>query len=302
MVYLYCGENSFAIAQKVELVSKAFKEKFSDASLERVDGTETTPTALMGKLTSIDMLAPRKLLILTNMSKRKDTWNGLAKSLPLVPDSTEVVIIESKPDGRLSATKEIRRIARPTEFNLLKANEIERWTGEAVQRLGLEIKRDALKSLVESCEHDQWKIRHELEKLSLVTKSITNELINKYIQPNLDADIFQILELSIDQNFDELNLALDTLRQREDVNKFLGLLTSQVFALVAIKNAPKNANTSRDLGLAPFLVSKQQGLARKITDEQLVSFVANLAEVDGRIKLGEDGWLLIKLVLNQFHT
>jgi len=302
MIYLYSGENDFAVTEKVRRVSEAFKKKYSDSSLERIDGCEITTTELAAKLTSVDMFTPRKLILLTNMSQKKLIWETLAQSLPLVPSSTEIVIVEPKPDGRLNSTKNIRGAAKTTEFKPLSRHELEQWARKTIQELKLEIKNDALKLLLEFCEYNQWGILHELEKLSHISKVITSDLISKYVQPNLETDVFRILEFAINQNFDEFNLALDTLKKREDVNKFLGLISSQIFTLVAIKNSPDKTTLPRDLGLAPFLVFKQKDLAGKISDDQLNSLVSSLAEIDGRIKLGEDGWLLIKLVLNQLFT
>ena len=299
MIYLYSGENDFAITEKVRLVSETFIKKYSDSSLERINGSETTPAELSAKLTSIDMFTPRKLLVLTSMSKKRPVWDALAQSLRLVPDSTEVVIIEPKPDNRLSSTKEIKKAAKTTEFRLLKPRELEQWARETVQSLGLEAKSDGLELLLEFCEYDQWGIQHELKKLSCVAKTVTSDLIYQYVHPSLSADVFRVLELAIDQDYDRLNSSLDVLRQKESLNKFLGLLASQVFTLVSIKNSGAKDVVTRDMGLAPFLVSKQQSLVDKITEDQLNKLLTQLAEIDGRSKLGDDGWLLVKLTLNQ---
>ncbi|MCL1929994.1 DNA polymerase III subunit delta [Candidatus Saccharibacteria bacterium] len=299
MIYLYSGENDFAITEKLRAVSEAFKKKYSDASVERIDGSEISTAELSAKLTSIDMFTSRKLLVLTDMGKKKNTWDTLAQSLALVPDSTEVVIIEAKPDGRLNATREIKKVAKTTEFKLLARHELEQWTRQTVQELKLEIKNDALRLLIEFCESNQWQIMHELKKLSLITKVITSGIIVQYVEPSPGTDVFRVLEFAINKDLDVLNAALDILRQKEDVNKFLGLLTSQIFTLTALKNSPEQASVARDMGLAPFLVSKQTGLARAITPNQLNKLVASMAEIDGRVKLGEDGWLLIKLALNR---
>jgi DNA polymerase-3 subunit delta len=301
MIYLYAGENDFAVYEKVRLVCRAFQDKYSSGAIERLDGSEITSASLAAKLTSIDMFAPRKLVVLSNTGKKRGTWEALAQILPLVPDSTELVVVESKLDGRLSATKEIKKLAKTTEFKPLKPYEIEQWTRESAQKMHREIRSDAVKLLVEYCEYDQWAILHELEKLSRITKVISLDIVQRYVQPNLEVDIFQVLELAIGQNLTEVDKILTILQRKEDVNKFIGLLASQVFTLVSIKNS-EGANVVRDIGLAPFLVTKQRALAAKISLEKLDELVARLADIDGRIKLGEDGWLLLKITFNHlFH-
>ena len=303
MIYLYTGENSFALAEKINLVSRSFKNKYSDTSLERIDGGDITATELQARLTSVDMFTPRKLLVITGAAHEKTIWDALAKSLPLVPNSTEVVIVEPKLDARLNSTKEIKRLATITEFKPLKPYELDQWVKKTSQRLGLELKGDAHKLIIDSCGGNQWEISHELEDLSHVTRAVTDGVVHKYIQPSPETNAFQILELAVDRDLSGLNLAIDILSQKEDINKFLGLITSQVFALAAIKNQPDATNNAaRDMGLAPFMLVKQQGLANKLTADQLNSLISNIAKIDGRVKLGDDGWALIRVTLNQLFS
>jgi DNA polymerase III delta subunit len=181
----------------------------------------------------------------------------------------------------------------------LRPHELKYWTGTIAQNISVEIDGNAAALLIEFCEYNQWNILHEIHKLSHIATVITVDIIKQYVQPNLEADIFTVLELAVSQNFYALNQAIDALKHKEDISKFLGLLASQVFTLAAIKNSNKNNNIARDMSLAPFLVVKQQSLACKITDHQLSGLIKRLAELDGRVKLGEDGWLLIMLTFNK---
>jgi DNA polymerase III delta subunit len=163
----------------------------------------------------------------------------------------------------------------------------------------LEIKSNTCKLIIESCDGSQWEILHELENLSRITKVITDDVVKKYLQPNLDADVFNVLQLALNRDTKQLNMALDTLSRKEDINKFFGLLSSQVFTLTAIKNSLNQKGSASDLNIAPFLLIKQRDLADKITDIQLANLLKRLAEIDGQIKLGKNGWLLVKVAFNQ---
>jgi DNA polymerase-3 subunit delta len=299
MIYLYTGENDYAVSEKVRAVCESFRKKYAECSVERIDGEETDAAGVMAKLTGVDMFTPRKLLVLTGMGKRRATWEGLARSLGLVADSTEVVIVEPKPDGRLTATKEIRKAATVTEFKALKAPEVERWARGLAQEMGLEMKGGAVRILAEYCGWGQWEMRHEMEKLRCLGRVMTEEMVRKYVRADLGADVFTVLELAVNGRMAEVNAALEILRVKEDVNKFLGLIGSQIFNLAAVKTAPEGAAVAREVGVAPWLIGGIQRLAGKITEEKLGELTARMAEVDGRVKLGEDGWVLVRAVLNR---
>jgi DNA polymerase III delta subunit len=105
----------------------------------------------------------------------------------------------------------------------------------------------------------------------------------------------------------KLTQELKNLRESgEDANKFLGLLASQIFALAAAVFLNKNIETSRELKIHPFQLTKAGELANQIgtatTQKRAVKKLAKIfAETDAKMKLADSktAWRLVEISLNR---
>lgn len=298
MIYLYTGENDYEIAEKVRAVKEAFAKKYGAETIERIDGAETAAENLVAKLVNIDLFATRKLLVISGAAKKAGTWEKVATALPRVPDTTEVVLMEPKIDGRLSATKLVKKIAKCTEFKLLKGRDMIDWAKKELQKQGVEATGRAVEKLVTVCGGSQWRVASEIRKLSSVAKVLSEDLIDRYVENDTLGDVFKVLELAFAGDVKEMNEELARVRERESAEMFLGLLASQLFTLVGIKNS-KGRDVSRELGIHPFVVQKLRRVADDVSDKVLKELVRQVAEVDGKMKLGSDGWRLLYTILNE---
>jgi DNA polymerase-3 subunit delta len=301
VIHLYYGENDYAVAEKVRAVRAAFAAKYGAEAIERIDADEAAADDLVGKLVNVDLFASRKLVIMSGAARRPSTWQKLAAALLRVPNSTEVIMIESKLDGRLNATKEIKKIAGATEFRALRSWELERWAAEEAQRQRLEVKGAALRELVLACGGDQWRIASEIKKLSALGQVLTPELVKKYVESVVSADAFLVLELALRRERQAMNAELQKLRAVESAEKFLGLFSAQVFALAVAKSAGEegSAAAAKATGVHPFVMQKTFAVRDEISESELQKLAAGLAEVDAKMKLGGDGWQLMMILLNR---
>lgn len=298
MIVLYTGDNDYGITEKVHIVKEAFAQKYGAETIEIINGAEIAVDDLAAKLVNMDLFATQKLLIISGAAKKAGTWEKIAATLPQVPDTTDVVLVEPKIDGRLSSTKLVKKIAKCTEFKPIKGFDMVNWAKKESQKQGLETTRNVVEKLVTVCGENQWRVTSEMKKISAITKVLSEDLVDKYIESDISGDVFKVLDLVFAGNVKEMNKELARVRERENAEMFLGLLTSQLVALVGVKNAQGRAVPS-ELGIHPFVVQKLRRVAENINNETLNNFVQQLAEIDGKIKLGSDGWRLLHMVLNK---
>lgn len=298
MIYLYTGENDYEIAERVRAVRTAFTKKYSAESIERIDGAEVPAEDLVAKLVNMDLFATRKLLVISGTAKKTGTWEKVATTLSRVPDTTEVVLIEPKPDGRLSATRLVKKIAKWTEFKPIKGRDIVNWARKKLQEQGMKATGMVVEKLVMVCGENQWRVASEIKKLSAITKVLSEDLVDRYVKSDTSGDVFKMLELAFAGNADKMNEEIARVRERESAEMFLGLLAGQLFALVGIKNS-EGRDVPRELGIHPFVAQKLRRVADGVSDEALSRLAQEVAEVDGKMKLGSDGWRLLYKVLNE---
>jgi len=300
MIHFYYGENDFALRRQVNAVTEKFAAKYGAENISRIDAAEIDPQQLIAEIVNINLFAPNRLIVLSGLAKNKTILDALSGNLNRVPDTTELVIIDPKPDKRTKIFKSIEKNAKSREFSPLKNYEIEKFVIDEAANQKVEIKRDAVSELVAYTGGDQWRIASEIAKFRALDKVITIESVREIVEPDLAVNVFQLLDDVFNKRRDAAKAGLDRARQTEDANKFLGLLASQVYALAATVNAGGQSpnQIAADIGAHPFVVSKMQSIARHMTAQDVARISQIVAETDAKMKsTGADPWVLIELAL-----
>lgn len=297
MIHLYHGDNDFEIKQQVALIKDRFSKQYGAENVIKPDLSEIDN--VLAELMNASLFSENRLVILEGVFSNKVLVEKLPEVLSLIPETTEVVIIDSKPDKRTKLYKtlllgNVKEFALPKNLNQFVKNEAEKQK--------VKLNPDAVDDLIAYSSGDIWRIVNEIAKFKTLNKNISRENIEKYIEPDLTTNTFQILDNVFNQQPEQALNKIRTLKQKEDPNKFFALLSSQVFALAVVKNSNKSSNlVAKESGLHPFVVSKMQSFARGVTHEK-VSYIAKIiAETDAKIKLSnkDEAWSLIELVVRK---
>lgn len=285
--------------RQLAAVTAAFADKNGAESVTKIDASEAESSGLIADIVNINMFALRRLIIVHGAEENKSVWTALGENLNRVPGETDLVIVATRADKRTKTFKELMKTAKVREFPMLKGRELTDWTMREAADHKVEIKRDAIDELIAATGGDQWRIATEIAKFAALDRVVNKKLIHELIEPNLEANAFQLLDHALNRRRAETATELAKLRQLEDPNKFLGLLASQVYALAAVQAAggKTTAEIARDTGVHPFVSEKVRDLARKLDARGISQLSQRVATADSRMKLGEDGWTLIELVL-----
>jgi|GEM_PF-1199858 len=304
MIHFYYGENSLGIRRQVDLVTSKFAEKYGAENVARLDAGDVDK--VLGELVNVGLFANNRLIILSGVFDNKTLMEKLPDAMPRVADETDVVIIEPKPDKRTKLFKnlkdnyKVKEFALPEKKNLQKF--LQQFVADEAAAQKVEIKPDVTEFFISYCGGDMWRIAGEIAKFKSLDKAMTKANIEKFVEPDLEVSVFQLLDDLFAGRRDKVLGQLQSLRKTEDPNKFLGLLASQVFALAAASHSDKPPNqTSADIGVHPFVVSKMFPVARRITPAEVAKIAKIIAETDAKAKLSsqDDAWTLIELAMNK---
>jgi DNA polymerase III delta subunit len=308
VIYFYHGENGFAVRRQVETVVAKFTEQHDVEAVTRLDASETEPQSLMAEIVNINMFALQRLMIIRGLENAKTAWEKLGENLHRVPDEIDLVIVMAKPDKRTKTYKELLKLAQVREFPVLKPAELKKWLLDETRLAKLKIDTKAIDELlaITSGEHDsQARLATEIAKFHTLGRPVDVELVRQIVEPNLATNAFEILNLAVTGQRQQVVAELKSLRESgEDANKFFGLLTSQVFALAAVTFAGSGADVARDLKIHPFQLSKARDLARELgglTEQKrrIKKITRILAYTDAKMKLAraDEAWTLIEVAL-----
>ncbi|MEO5499430.1 MAG: DNA polymerase III subunit delta [Candidatus Saccharimonadales bacterium] len=300
MITVYTGTNNYALTQAVRQQTNAF-----NGEVEQVDGSTLEIRDLPDLFMGATLFSSDRLLVIRGLSANKTVWAELDRWLDKVPVETEMLVIEQSPDKRTRTYKQLQKIATIKEFKDLAEHELVAWVQAHARSQGVDLMLDSARYLVNYVGHDQWRLQSELDKLLLAEKLVTPKLIQEIAEPYPEATAFELLDSMLKGDEARVRELLDLLSQREDPYQFFGLLSSQVFALLAVvSGGTRGANEiAKDMGVHPFVVSKLSPFAKKLGEHRVGLLVQQLAHCDERIKTsGVEPWYQLKLTLLQITS
>jgi DNA polymerase III delta subunit len=295
MITVLTGENSFEIHEALQTIIDEF-----DGQAERIDGStlelKTLPDLLMGST----LFAAKRLVIIKDLSQNKVVWEKLPEWLPRLSDDIHLVLVDSRPDKRTSAYKELKKLAEMKEFTSWTDRDrgaAENWVVARAKSEGLALDKKLAHQLVERVGVDQWQLASAIEKLSLLD-GVNSETIEATIDASPSENVFALFETALEGQTKRLHEIIRTLELTEDPYQTFALLSSQAFQLLAVATANAGDNPSKDFAIHPYVASKLARHAKKLGVSGAGRIVKLFAQTDADLKLSKgEPWLLVERTL-----
>lgn len=268
--------------------------------LERFDSADLSLERLPDLFTGATLFAAERLIVFKDVSSNKSVWSILAEWLDRVDDSTTIIFVEPHPDKRTKTYKWLEKHAEVSTFRELQAHETLKWLEAEVKNRGLDMSRDVVRSFAEHVGQDQWRLSSELDKLVLVGKPVSRELIRELVEPTPQATSFELLDAAFAGRREEVKRLLATVARQEDPYMFFGLLSGQVYALALVKTAGDRSveAIAKETGVHPFVLKKISAWARGVGGNELKRIISELAVLDAHIKSRPaEPWTQIQVML-----
>lgn len=295
MLKILTGPNSW-------LIKRAIAE-FDTADISRYQGSELTPGELADILGAQSLFSAKRTVVIDELSANKAGWERLtelANELASDPDLT-LIIIENKPDGRSKLIKQAKQAGWLEDYPLPKdAHQATTYLEAEAQQLQLKLQPGVARMIIDRVGLDTWAGHMALEKLASASATISAELVEKYIAPSLEVNVFKVVDelfagraLVVAELIDEMD------RTSANAYQFFGLISGQISNLLMIKILGKTVATT-ELKLHPFVAGKLANVANQLSLPTIKQMVSILAQTDLQLKTsGQHDWTLIKLALVQ---
>lgn len=301
MITVLTGENSFEIAHALEQIVAEF-----DGAVEQIDGAELQASQLPDLLMGGTLFAAKRLVVIKQLSDNKPVWTDLGEWLGRVSDDIHLVIIDPKPDKRTKTYKDLKKTATLREFAAWNERDIakaEAWVAQQAAQQNITIDRPSVQALVGRTGVDQWRLYHDLQKLSAVAP-ITPRVVQDVIDASPSENVFNLFDAALKGDVARVGDMITTLRQTDDAYMVFGLLSGQAFQLAALAVADvPAADVAKDIGAHPFALSKLAPQAKRLGRVGARRIVGQFAGADDRLKSsGVDPWVVIGQTLVNIAT
>lgn len=295
MLKIFTGPNSW-------LIKRALAELEVEEAA-RYQGSDLTAGELADILGAQSLFSTKRTVIIDELSANKTGWERLgelADQLASDPDLT-LILIENKPDGRSKLIKLAKQAGWLEDYPLPKdAHQATTYLETEARQLQLQLQPGVARMIVDRVGLDSWAGHMALEKLATVSATISADMVEKYIAPSLEVNVFKVVDelfagraLAVAELVDEMD------RISANAYQFFGLISGQISNLLMIKVLGKTVATT-ELKLHPFVAGKLANVANRLRLSTIKQMISILAETDLQLKTtGQHDWTLIKLALVQ---
>ena len=298
MILFFYGEDTYRLNQKLrELKEKFISASLGDTNLSMVDGETATFDEIVRQILAMPFLSKKRLVIIKNLlsGAKKEVLEKMNEFLAKVPEATVFVLAEEGvPDRRTTLFKKLNQPKLAQEFNLLDEERLRRWVKLEIEKTGAAIEPAALSKLIDYIGSDLWRMSNEIQKLSAYSKRLTIENIELLVQPQIQSNIFDLMDRIADRNLEK---SMKELYQLFDNGKpehyILSMIVYQVRNLILIKNLlTRYPNVSmqtigRKTFLHPFVIKKTLLQVKNFTLEKLKNIYQKLVDFDIAVKTGK---------------
>ena len=313
-IYLYWGEDDFAIAQAATAIHRQLLDpvwssfNYDKITADQPDGIRqalnqamTPPFGAENRLvwlaeTSLCQRCPEALL------------TELERTLPALPASTTLLLTTtSKPDNRLKSTKLLQKHATIQEFALIptwKTDLLIKQVKQAAQDNGVRLTAHGAELLADLVGNDTRQLHSELEKLRLYTGDGKQPLDEAAIANLVTASSQSTIQLAAairqGQTAQALDLVADLLRQNEPALRIVSSLVTQFRTWVWIKVLRDAGERSEpEIAKAAELRNPKrlyflQKEVESLSSQTLLQTLPLLLELEASLKRGADELLTLQ--------
>lgn len=288
ILYIY-GDNPFGINRQLAAIKQKYLQKVGEeGDFSKYDLSEGNVESFLSGLATVPMFSSSRLIFAENAVLSGLTAEKIDQLLDIIPDSTNLVLIDYAPDKRTAIFKKLSKLSGSKEFKKPTPDSLPAWVKRQAKIAGSDIDLGTARFLVDYVGADQWLLYNEIQKLCLAGQSITKDLIKQLSSPSLDSTAFQLAEALVKKDtkkalsiYDELKLQGSADQQIEGA-----IIYQYRTLLLAYLN---DGGLIASYKMSPYPMQKARALLGKIDLEEIKKAYSVIAKADLAIKTGEQG-------------
>ncbi|WP_051688440.1 DNA polymerase III subunit delta [Butyrivibrio sp. AE2032] len=298
--YLIYGDEAYLRLQNRDKLVKALGGSANSMNFNKYEGDNISPTEVIDMAETMPFLSDRRVILVENSGFFKAGCPELADYLKAPSETTLFIFVEKEVDKRKDIYKALLKIGFEMECSAQDEELLKKWIRSRVASEGKDISPRAQAVLIDRVGTDMSNIATEIEKLicyCIARNAITEEDIDAVCANYLTGRIFAMTDaISSQDQTKAMELYYDLLALKEPPAKILALITRQFNIMLQIKEMTDNRRSSAEIAsalkIAPFLVGKYQGWARKYSFEQLRGALELCASNDEAVKKGKLDYII----------
>ena len=276
----------------------------SSFEIQKSNSDELSKSDFLSLICGVSLLSEKRFVYIRNLSENSEIWQNLSEILPRISTDVHLCLIEDKIDKRSVVYKAISKIVELYEFKNLTARDsrsLAEFARLFAKKQGLLLDNKTANFLISWVGIDEWRIRDAIEKIALIGEA-SEQNIREFVPQNIESNAFAIIEmmflgdiLKLQEEFSKLKIT----DSEDGAFRFLGMISTQIFNLVALKigkNIGKTtAEIAKEIGANTWALGKMENFVQNLSESQLAEIVSKFTQIDEIIKTESvDPWNLVE--------
>lgn len=311
MIYLLYGEDGLSLEEALtDLKANAGPEELQDVNVTTLDGATVGFDEFAATCSTVPFLADKRVVIVRGLLTRYETrrggsrsqqqrddstgpWEAMKDYLPTVPDTTDLIFVDTRVSGRNPLLSHIKPHADVRTFPLPSMRNVPAWIRSLAEKLGVSIEPRAIATLAETIGTDTRVLDSELRKLALYRygETILQEDVNELVSYAREASIFAAVDAVLEGR---AGAALRMIQQITSSGRpatyVITMIARQVRFLLLAKDLKAQRVSPQEMGprlsLSGFPLTKTLDQEGRFTLDRLKLIHRRLLEADLAIKTG----------------
>lgn len=297
-LFLFHGKEQFLIEKSIENVIAGYlSAEEKDFNLEVIEAMPKDIFELINRCDTLPFMAEYRVVYLKDLSifdwKDKQALDRLGAEIEKLPETTILVVKESKVDKRKKIYKAFQKQGYIEEINYLSQEKMEYYLGKWFYQYKLRIKKSTIHLLMQRAGTDLTRLLKECEKLvSFAEDVVTDEMVLDLVSEQLESKIFRLTDALGERDRESVLMNYKVMVQnKESLTSIHFMIVRQLKLiyetkiLMAEKASLKEMETK--LGVADFVVSKLIKQAKKFTLKELNGILEELLKIEWDFKRGK---------------
>ncbi len=317
MLYILWGQDDFSRYGALETIKSGIGDRaLLETNTATLEGQQMTLDQLRAVCETVPFLAEKRLVIVNGLLERfeprskssrqkkpttaTDQQNEpklLSEYISQIPDSTVLVLIDSRITGKNPLLKALSAKAEVRSFPLLKDTKLRHWIQSYVTKEGGSISPQAIDLMAELVGGNLWIMANEVNKLIQFTsgRRIEEEDVKALVSHAQEANVFALVDAFLEFKVRVAQQSLHWLLQRGAAPAYLlVMLLRQVQMIVRAKELRRQGKSETEIRdrlnlTSEFAWRKTLEQTARYPIERLKDIYRKLLETDLSIKTGKYG-------------
>ncbi len=295
--YLLCGSEDYLLEDSLKrLIDAVVEPNTRDFNFDLFYGNDVDGGKIIDAANAYPMMAESRVVVVKDLHKLAITsLEMLSKYVEKPAQSTKLILIADKLDGRNKFISKIKTNSCYVEFKTLYDRQIPNWIQGHLKEKSYDISQEALMLLQSRVSNNLRDIANELEKVVLNLngkKKIELEDVQKVVGLSRNYSVFDLNDAI---GYKDLHKALLILNQMlesgESPTGIIAMIARHFISLIKIKGAVTQKKSMNEMtalvGIPSFFINKTKEMAKNYTIVQMQQIFASLLDTDLILKTSQ---------------